>query len=149
MFWGMRQTTTGVYENGADSSLSEALKNHPPFTTYFQKFGYEVKGAGKLYHGSPKWHQRFTDKKFEPGVPQRLHPKYVTKKGGTKNWGVTDLKRDELFDGITSDFIVEELKKSHDKPQFLLWGIFMPHVPRFLPQKYFDLYPLEDIVNQK
>ncbi len=146
MFWGMRQTTTGVYGNGANSNLSEALKKHLPFTTYFQKFGYEVKGAGKLYHGQPKWHQLFTDQKFKPGVSQRLDQKYVTKKGGSSNWGVTDLTLEELFDGRNASYIIDELKKVHSKPQLLLYGIFMPHVPRYLPQEYFDLYPLDEII---
>jgi choline-sulfatase len=53
-------------------------------------------------------------------------------------------------DEKTSDFkVVEwasrELQKTQDKPFFLGVGIFRPHIPWFVPQKYFDLYPLDKI----
>ncbi|MFT4638217.1 MAG: arylsulfatase A-like enzyme [Verrucomicrobiales bacterium] len=38
-----------------------------------------------------------------------------------------------------------KLRKKHDKPFFLACGIYRPHEPRFVPKKYFDLFPLEDV----
>ena len=43
------------------------------------------------------------------------------------------------------DWAVDELNKKHDKPLFLAVGIFKPHIPWFVPQKYFDMYPLKDV----
>ncbi|MBE0668158.1 MAG: sulfatase-like hydrolase/transferase, partial [Bacteroidales bacterium] len=34
----------------------------------------------------------------------------------------------------------------HDKPFFLALGTYKPHIPWHVPQKYFDLYPLDSIV---
>ncbi|NIP97337.1 MAG: hypothetical protein GWO24_29440, partial [Akkermansiaceae bacterium] len=34
---------------------------------------------------------------------------------------------------------------NHDQPLFLACGIFRPHLPWYVPQKYFDQYPLQDI----
>jgi arylsulfatase A-like enzyme len=39
----------------------------------------------------------------------------------------------------------KELAKQHDKPFFLACGISKPHLPWYVPQKYFDMYPLENI----
>ena len=39
----------------------------------------------------------------------------------------------------------EVLRKKHDKPFFLSVGIFRPHVPMFVPQKWFDMYDKDKI----
>ncbi len=37
------------------------------------------------------------------------------------------------------------LKKKHDKPFFLAFGLHKPHMPWFVPQKYYDMFPLASI----
>ena len=46
----------------------------------------------------------------------------------------------------TVDYVVSKLNKKKQKPFFLACGIFRPHLPWYAPQKYFDLYPLEEIL---
>jgi len=148
LFWGMRQTTTGYYENGADVGPSEAIKNNPSLTEYFMKQGYEVKGAGKLYHGGPKKRNLFSDF-FRPDVPQKIKERLelngIPPKGGS-DWGVIDREKEDMFDWKNADYFVKEINKSHDKPQFMAYGIFKPHEPWYLPKEYFDRNPLKDIV---
>jgi arylsulfatase A-like enzyme len=43
------------------------------------------------------------------------------------------------------DWAIEELNKKHDKPFFLACGIYRPHLPWYVPQKYFDMYPPDKI----
>jgi arylsulfatase A-like enzyme len=44
---------------------------------------------------------------------------------------------------------VDQLNKKHDKPFFLACGIHKPHLPWYVPRKYYDLFPLEKIVLPK
>ncbi|MBA7592276.1 Sulfatase [subsurface metagenome] len=37
------------------------------------------------------------------------------------------------------------MEKSHDKPFFLACGFIKPHLPWYVPEKYFDMHPLESI----
>ena len=39
----------------------------------------------------------------------------------------------------------KQLAKDHEKPLFLSVGIYRPHVPWYVPQKYFDRFPLDSI----
>ena len=39
----------------------------------------------------------------------------------------------------------EFLQRDHEKPFFLAVGLWHPHIPLFAPQKYFDLYPPEEV----
>ena len=41
--------------------------------------------------------------------------------------------------------MIERLKRKHDKPFFLGLGFLRPHVPFYVPQKWFDMHPLEGI----
>ena len=38
------------------------------------------------------------------------------------------------------------LENQHDTPFFLAYGSFNPHMPWYVPEKYFDMYPLDQIV---
>jgi len=44
------------------------------------------------------------------------------------------------------DWAKYQLSQKHDKPFFLAAGVWKPHDPWEVPQKYFDMYPLENIV---
>ncbi len=61
------------------------------------------------------------------------------------DWGPFDKPDLEMGDGQMVKWAVETLGKAHDKPFFLAAGIFRPHLPWYVPRKYFDLYPLDEI----
>ena len=42
-----------------------------------------------------------------------------------------------------------ELRKKHKKPFFKACGMFHPHMPWCVPQKYLNMYPLDSIVEGK
>ena len=50
---------------------------------------------------------------------------------------------------MTANWTISELEKNHDQSLFLACGFFRPHLPWYVPQKYFDRYPLEEIILPK
>ena len=49
-------------------------------------------------------------------------------------------------DEQVTDWAVDQLGRDHGQPFFLAVGIFRPHIPWFVPEPFFDLYPLEDVL---
>ena len=52
---------------------------------------------------------------------------------------------EETGDYSSVAWVSEQLKIKHDKPFFLAAGIYRPHLPWYVPQEYYDKFPLEDI----
>jgi arylsulfatase A-like enzyme len=50
-----------------------------------------------------------------------------------------------MGDMQVANWVAGELSRKHDQPFFLACGIFRPHLPWYVPEKYFDLYPLNAI----
>lgn len=78
----------------------------------------------------------------------------VEGKPGAKGWYykdatpfryVDDEDRDRLPDEISVDWAIDVLKREQDKPFYLAVGLTKPHTPLYVPQKYFDMYPIEDV----
>jgi len=53
--------------------------------------------------------------------------------------------RDKMPDEISADWAIDVLKRKHSRPFYLGVGFIRPHTPLYAPQKYFDMFPMEDI----
>lgn len=49
-------------------------------------------------------------------------------------------------DEEVTDWAVDQLSRDQEQPFFLAVGIFRPHIPWFVPEPFFDLYPLDDVL---
>lgn len=68
------------------------------------------------------------------------------------DWGVWPLDNDDTGKGDyqVATWTAEQIRKAPaDKPFFIAAGFFLPHVPCYATQKWFDLYPDDDSVLPK
>ena len=50
-----------------------------------------------------------------------------------------------MFDARNAEWIISEMENPQEKPFFLAYGLTKPHLDWRVPQKYFDLHPIEGI----
>lgn len=162
---GLRPSTTGLYDNGHCW-----LPNLPDVVTipvHFRNHGYRVAGAGKIFHHTAgnnppyQWDDFFrltfrNDPWFrgsklnypwsKPGPYPKGFPFSGVKGLGHENdWGPLGIPEADYDDALSADYAVRFLKQTRDRPFFLACGLFRPHLPWYVPQRFFDLYPLDEI----
>ena len=146
-FSGVAPWKSGIYNNAQNIGNSEPLNNNKVLSLagLFKKGGYDTFGYGKITHG---WDQKeYWDEhvghKRDPAPPG--HP-LAGLSGGEQDWGPIHLTEEQMNDTGGADKAIAILNKKHDKPFFLAYGSFNPHMPWYVPKKYFDMYPLDQIV---
>lgn len=141
---GLKPSTTGCYDNSQD--WRPYVSTDKLLNTTFLNAGYELFGAGKIYHGSFGNTDRWTNflKMASDGKLKR-HP-------SAKDDGVAGIRFSPLANGDEEmpdfkhvSFGMEQLQKKHDKPFFLAIGMIKPHMAFSVPKKWFDMFPLESI----
>ncbi len=147
VMFGKRASTTGVYNNQQFMGDSPVIRESTSLPAYFKKNGYGTYGAGKLYHwvnGPISEPEAWTE---QGGINFRSSRPSEFKGGPVPNikYGPTDVPESEMMEVEVAHWAAEHISRDHDKPFFIAAGIFRPHLPWFVPQKYFDLYPLEEI----
>ncbi len=138
---GIHATTHGSYELGPNYHLIERLRNVPTIHRYFKDRGYTTLSGGKVLHG-----------KFEGFVADDIDQTIGEGRGGPKpptafhwepqvwDWGAFPETDGQMFDYQLAEAAVEALQKSYDKPFFMSVGFFRPHVPMYVPPRWFDLF---------
>ncbi|MCW5978253.1 MAG: sulfatase [Bryobacteraceae bacterium] len=160
---GRLPSRSGVYDN--DQVWRTAMPDVVTLPQYFKAHGYRVEGAGKVFHHgrgfndprswdnyffwNPKaranaWHDDYS---FPPDPePARPVTPMPTVSWRNFDWAPLDVAEEEMPDWKVSSWAAEFLGKKHDRPFFLAAGIFRPHIPWFVPRKYFEMYPLDEVV---
>jgi len=158
---GIRPSTSGNYRNQHSIINNPILNNAVLLPEFFQDNGYYVCGAGKLFHGA-HFNRELKGRGFDEYYPSKDrdlpqgefkfssslplngiegYPRHV-------DWGPfhPDVTIDNTMDGKTAKWAAEKLLGGElEEPFFMGAGIFLPHLPDYAPQKYFDMFPLEDI----
>jgi arylsulfatase A-like enzyme len=137
---GLRPDATGVYGNNDD--WRRVIDPDKPLTTAFRNAGYYVAGAGKIYHEAYKRPQEWDD--YLQNAGQDPVPDGDKGVGGIR-FGAVDANDEDLREWKIVQYGIDQLERKHEQPFFLAIGLHKPHMPWFVPQKYFDLHPLDQI----
>jgi choline-sulfatase len=157
----LRPTTTGIYGLTPWFRALPQWKDRATLPQHFSNNGYRSAATGKIHHGGTgggKGSKAGALPEFQEigpfgGVGTRPPQKLV---GGTPmgnhalvDWGVWPLDNDDTGKGDykVASWTIEQIRNApKDQPFFISAGFFLPHVPCYATQKWFDLYPDDDSV---
>jgi len=148
---GLRPSTTGIYRQILDNDIrdaSDTTKDIIFLPAFFKRHGYHTMGIGKIFH------QHAPDgvfdesggrvKGFGPKPPDGKWFKW-NREGTSTDWGAFPETDTEMPDYQSAEWAVERLNRHYDRPFFLAVGFLRPHVPWYVPQKWFDMHPVETL----
>jgi len=157
---GISPASSGVYSNQTDWRRTARLLNKPTIPRYFRDNGYRTVGAGKLFHSSTynpwayfgyndttAWHAYFPS--LDRQLPNEIRP-HARPANGTPltvnfDWSEVSATDMAMGDGQVVTWSVEQILLNDNTPRFNAVGIYRPHLPWYLPGKYFDMHPLDEI----
>jgi len=156
---GLRPSTTGIYGNLAWFRDIPKYKDWETIPQYFRKHGYMALTGGKIYHmpqgkfSDPiAWDRQYSTQMGTPFPPKAsryrhgMHDLFSNKiLARLIDWGPIEQQAEQTNDWRTADKAAQFLQQEHDRPFFLACGIYHPHLPWYVPEKYFDMHPLESI----
>ncbi len=157
---GLSAATTGVYVNQPDWRTMEIFQDIRTIPGYFQDAGYTTYGAGKLFHSSTfnawayygyndttAWDAYYPS--LERQIPDEIRPHDLPANGNPLtvrvDWAPIFADDRAMGDGQVAAWSARQLLTETGGPRFDAVGIYRPHLPWYLPQKYFDLYPLDTL----
>lgn len=158
--------STGLYQQPSGKLQQEKAFDGTLLPQYFAKHGYDTFGVGKVTHGMPLDVAVQTagssgssgPKPEGPKPPNDVRfnftPDYSVPFTGTQtDWAAFPERDEQMPDVATADWAVKQLRKAQKKnakaeaetPWMMMVGFHRPHVPFYVPQKWFDLFPLADL----
>jgi len=149
IFSGMRPGTTGVYENSHD--WREVVSKEKTLPGVFAQAGYRTVGVGKTYDYKYERHADYEAYAERKTLGRWPVPKAEEMKTfGEPQWGPVDCKDEDTPEYKMVNYAIGELgaqakKGAGAQPLFLAVGLFRPHAPWFVPRKYYDMHPRENI----
>ena len=145
---GLRPSTTGIYSLQPSFKKVPKYANHVTIPKVFSLNGYNTSTLGKIYHGVPPKGE-FDKVGTKAPLPNRFPDEKLVKTPQNHklvDWGIWPPKDSDQLDYKTADWAVNELSQKPKDPFFMAVGFFLPHVPLYASQKWFDLYPDDDSV---
>lgn len=146
---GLAPSSTGIYGHIKDNDIKSANSKAAEsvfISEYFRQHGYYTAAVGKVFHhevakGSfDAYGGRL--KGFGPSPEKRM--KWHDRRTNT-DWGAFPDTDEQMPDYESAQWLAAQLLAKHDKPFFMAGGFLRPHVPWHVPQKWFDMHPLESI----
>lgn len=148
--------STGVYQQPRGNELARDTAHFRGklLPEYFARHGYHTMGVGKITHGYPAtvafqdyggWEQGYGPK---PPNGARFHYKLPPGPFSETqtDWGMFPSQDELMPDYQSANWAIEQLQQEQDKPFFLAVGMVRPHVPYYVPEKWFKPFALDSVV---
>ena len=157
---GLRPSTSGIYGNAPDWRTIELFKGVTTLPKHFRDNGYRTYGAGKIFHAhtfAPGGFAGFNDTSawdtFYPALDRQLpdevgppiRPANRNPVARTFDWSAVVTDDAAMGDGQVVSWVGHQLAAESGAPRFIAAGIYRPHLPWYIPQRYFDLHPLDRV----
>ncbi|MBX3423370.1 MAG: sulfatase [Pirellulaceae bacterium] len=164
LLFGLRPTTTGIYGLSPSPRALPEFAELPTLPQYFGTHGYTTYGVGKIFHsgvsagplpgnarsaGTPQPDFMITGSAGGIGArpPSKLVGPTPMGNNPLMDWGVFAHEDKDKGDYQVASWAVERiLKAPKDRPLLFSAGFFLPHVPCYATQPWFDLYPNDQSV---
>jgi arylsulfatase A-like enzyme len=155
VFSGKAPWRSGLYNNL--DKMRDVMPDEVLMPRHFSNHGYWSAGSGKLLHyviDPPSWDDYYPQKEKDDPFPPTFEPEkrpVSLPRGGAwqyseTDWAALDMDDDACGgDWLVSKWIGEKAGEKHEKPFFLGCGIYRPHEPWFVPKKYFEPFPLDQV----
>ncbi|MEW4456222.1 sulfatase [Bremerella sp. JC817] len=147
---GRRPSSTGIYGLSPWFRDVPELANLVTLPQHLSAGGYTNYSTGKIYHGG--YGRKKNDAEFQhlgppAGVGARPAKKLVNTPAAHPlvDWGVFPHKDEDKGDYQVASWAVDTLNNKPQEPFCLSVGFFLPHVPCYATQKWFDLYPEDEL----
>lgn len=173
VFTGLRPGTTGIYHDEGLPERRELAPTLPERLREagYTVFGagkvfhgsYDYAGAAREHAPRARWRDSHNPRalwdEFHPcpdePLPARrpLNGLAEPAAGGRElhwyshfDWGVLPSRPDaRLPDETVCERALEFLHRAHERPFFCAVGLYRPHLPWYVPRRFFELYPLEEV----
>jgi arylsulfatase A-like enzyme len=170
IMFGRMPYHTHIYDHTKASRANyAAMKAHTPSVVDdIWAAGYDTFGASKIFHGKEKrrWTQYHSTVFYASAGPElsgadsgaKNNPNWISPyngkpigdgkdfPSGLPDFGPSGVSPAKEPDGETATWAIGELDGKRSRPFFLGVGFVLPHEPWRLPQKYFDMHPLDEVV---
>ncbi len=166
ILFGMSPFSSGVYTQLGDWRTNPTFDDKLSLPRYFKENDYLTLGGGKLFHAHTYARSAFGGQQdvnawdayfpsLERQLPDEVNPPASFNNQDAVGGGITTGHFDfaptittdaAMGDGQVVDWVSQQLLAARTGPRFLSAGIFRPHLPWYAPQKYFDMYPVEDVI---
>lgn len=145
---GLQPATTGCYELLQRYDELETLRDRPPFPLVLRRAGYTTYGGGKIFHEGTGhgWLKECWDTVWQtdgnPAPPEAFHMPHRR----IWDWGPWPEHDGQVGDLQLAQKAAELLGTKQESPLLVVAGFNLPHVPLHVPAKWFEMYPVEEII---
>lgn len=151
LMFSVKPSTSGVYDNNQPYRQAPVLRDALSLPSLLRDHGYKAIGAGKIYHGGFPDPQSWDD--YWPSQQRNQPPSPTPAKkpangiagSGNMDWGPLSDTDEEMGDYGVASWTIDQLSKKTNDPRFVACGIYRPHLPWYVPKKYFDMFPVDSI----